>query len=86
MNLSFAGRFLREPYKSQSARRDAGMSWLDVKLGVRMLVKYPGLTLIGALGITVAVALAVAWFEFRGNINDPRLPIWRATGSSVSQL
>ena len=27
------------------------MSWLDVKLGARMLVKYPGLTLVGGLAI-----------------------------------
>src|SRR5262245_39082272 len=32
--------------------------WLDVKLGVRMLIKFPGLALIGGFGIAVAVAIA----------------------------
>ncbi len=31
-----------------------GISWLDVKLGLRMLVKYPGLTLVGGLGMAFA--------------------------------
>jgi hypothetical protein len=29
---------------------------IDVKLGVRMLIKYPGIALIGMLGTSVAVA------------------------------
>src|SRR5262245_8154310 len=32
--------------------------WLDVKLGIRMLIKYPGLALSGGIGIAVAVAIA----------------------------
>lgn len=39
-----------------------GMSWLDFKLGFRMLIKYPGLTLVGGLGIAVAVAIGAALF------------------------
>ena len=38
--------------------------WLDVKLGLRMLVKYPGLALAGGAGIAVAVALAAGGFSF----------------------
>jgi putative ABC transport system permease protein len=37
--------------------------WLDVKLGVRMLIKYPGLALVGGAGIAVAVAIAVGGFS-----------------------
>jgi len=37
--------------------------WLDVKLGVRMLIKYPGLTLVGGVGIAVGVALAAGGFS-----------------------
>lgn len=37
--------------------------WLDVKLGGRMLVKYPGLALAGGAGIAVAVAIAAAAFS-----------------------
>ena len=37
--------------------------WLDVKLGLRMLVKYPGLALAGGAGIAVAVALAAGGYS-----------------------
>jgi predicted permease len=37
--------------------------WLDVKLGIRMLIKYPGLALAGGAGIAVAVAIAVGGFS-----------------------
>jgi hypothetical protein len=39
-------------------------SGLDFKLGVRMLVKYPGLTLIGGLGMAIAIAVSTAFFVF----------------------
>ena len=32
-------------------------SWLDLKMGLRMLRKYPGLTLVGGLGMAVAIAI-----------------------------
>jgi hypothetical protein len=35
-------------------------SWLDLKLAVRMLGKYPGLALVGGLGIAVGVAVGAA--------------------------
>lgn len=39
-------------------------SWrLDVKLGIRMLIKYPGLALSGGIGIAVAVAIAAGGFS-----------------------
>ena len=37
-------------------------SWLDFKLAIRMLVKYPGLTLAAGLGLAVAVAVGVGFF------------------------
>src|SRR5687767_10532955 len=37
--------------------------WLDVKLGLRMLIKYPGLALTGGAGIAVAVAIPAAGFS-----------------------
>ena len=32
-------------------------SWLDVKLGLRMLAKYPGLSVVSVLGMAVAIAI-----------------------------
>lgn len=52
-----------------------GISWLDVKLGVRMLVKYPGLTLIGGLGMAVAIAIGAGAFTFFHSHLYPTLPL-----------
>jgi predicted permease len=52
-----------------------GISWLDVKLGVRMLVKYPGLTVVGSLAISVAIGLGAAYFELANDWTNPRLPL-----------
>ena len=49
-------------------QRDArGFRWLDnsridVKLGARMLTKYPGLSIIGGLGLAVGVGIGAAFF------------------------
>ncbi len=40
-----------------------GMSWLDFKLGFRMMTKYPGLTLVGGLGMAVAIAIGAGFFD-----------------------
>ncbi|MGH9159081.1 MAG: ABC transporter permease [Vicinamibacteraceae bacterium] len=45
------------------------MSWLDVKLGVRMLVRYPGLSLAGAFAIAVVVACGTAAAAFDAVVN-----------------
>ena len=52
-------------------------SWLDFKLGLRMLVKYPGLTLVGGLGMAVAIAIAIGAAVFSGlsTMVDPVLPL-----------
>jgi predicted permease len=49
-------------------------STMDFKLGARMLVKYPGLTLVGALAMTVAIAVGATAFEAISDILDPTLP------------
>ena len=52
-----------------------GPSLLDFKLGLRMLIKYPGLTLIGSLAMSVAIAIGAAYFEFSRSIIHPSLPL-----------
>jgi putative ABC transport system permease protein len=52
-----------------------GNSWMDIKLGLRMLVKYPGLTLVGVLGIAVAVAIAAGAFSVGFTLLNPSLPL-----------
>ena len=53
-------------------------SWLDsldVKLGWRMLRKSPGITIVGGLGIAVAVAIGTGFFIVLDSYLDPTLPI-----------
>jgi predicted permease len=47
---------------------------LDFTLGVRMLVKYPGLTVVGGLAMAFAIWVGAGAFEFVGQVLDPRLP------------
>jgi hypothetical protein len=46
-----------------------GISWLDVKLGIRMLGKYPGLSLAGAFAIAIVVAVGTAAAAFDAVVN-----------------
>jgi len=52
-----------------------GMSWLDVKLGLRMLVRYKGLTLAGGLALAGAIGIGAAWYDVVGDQLHPRLPL-----------
>jgi putative ABC transport system permease protein len=62
----------------ETMREGRGLAWLsgfhlDLKLGTRMLLKYPVLTLASIVAIAVAIGLAASWFEFMGNIVYPKL-------------
>ena len=50
-------------------------SWLDVKLGLRMLAKYPALSIVGGLGIAVSIAVSVGFFAFIGAHIYPEIPL-----------
>jgi hypothetical protein len=50
------------------------LSWLDFKVGFRMLARYPGLTLVGTVAIAVAIALGAIYFEAVNKWLTPRLP------------
>jgi hypothetical protein len=47
----------------------------DYKLGFRMLVKYPGLTIAGGLALVVAVAVGAGWYDFWGRFLAPTIPL-----------
>ena len=61
-----------------------GISWLDVKLGLRMLVKYPGLSLVSVIGMSVAISIGVGGFGFIRAVLDGKLPL--AEGHQVVAL
>src|SRR5687767_2514002 len=51
------------------------VSWLDFKLGFRMLARYPGLTLIGGLAIAFAIWIGAATFEIVTQVAYPSIPL-----------
>lgn len=67
--------------QAKEHQRDArGFRWLedsriDFKLGARMLVKYPGLSIIGGAGLAVGVAIGAAFFAFVYSLFYATLPV-----------
>ncbi len=64
----------------EALREGRGLAWLsgmslDLKLGLRMLVKYPALSLVGILGMAVAVAIGTVSFAVIYTFIDPTLPL-----------
>jgi hypothetical protein len=51
------------------------ISSTDVKLGFRMLRKYPGLTIAGGLALTIAIGVGAGWYDFSQDLLHPRLPL-----------
>ncbi|HEX8696448.1 MAG TPA: ABC transporter permease [Longimicrobium sp.] len=74
--LAFGGveKFKEEVRDARTLGWVTGMS-LDFRLGFRMLLKYPGLTLVGGLAMAFAIALGAAAFEFVGKMAYPKLPL-----------
>ena len=67
--------------KHKEAVRDGrGTAWvtglsLDVKLGGRMLVKYPVLTLAGGLALAIAIGIGAGWYDMMGKLLAPTIPL-----------
>src|SRR5687768_1967810 len=61
--------------RSESRREWVKFSVLDFKLGLRMLGRYPGLTLVGGLAIAFAIWVGASTFELINQFVDPKLPL-----------
>ena len=67
----------------EKARRARGLawfdemrfSWLDLKLGSRMLLKYPVLTIVGGLSMTFAIWVGAGTFEAIRQLVFPTIPL-----------
>ena len=65
----------------KARQRDARMfRWLagwpmDLKLGARMLVKYPGLTIIGGVAMAFAICVGLVTFQVVTLFTNPTLPL-----------
>lgn len=72
--LAISARFAAERVRDDAAAWGSSVG-LDLRLGIRMLVKYPMLTLVGGVAITVATAIGVGASEFVHDLIAPELPL-----------
>jgi putative ABC transport system permease protein len=70
----------------REGRRPAWLSGLslDFRLGFRMLIKYPGLTIVGGLAMAFAIWIGVVTFQLVGLVLYPSLPL--PDGARIVQL
>jgi predicted permease len=70
-------QFKHKGARSRGLRRidDVRVSWLDFKLGFRMLARYPGLTLVGGLAMAFAIWLGAGVFELVTQVLRPSIPL-----------
>ena len=66
--------------QKEALRDGRGLAWfdgftLDLKLAVRLLARYPWLTLVGGTAIAFGIAAGVGTFELRTKIVNPTLPL-----------
>ena len=47
----------------------------DYRLGLRMLLKYPGLTLAGGLALAIAIGIGAGWYDIVGKVFAPTIPL-----------
>lgn len=47
----------------------------DYKLGVRMIVKYPGLTIAGGLALAIAIGVGAGWYDLFSKLLWPSIPL-----------
>jgi putative ABC transport system permease protein len=47
----------------------------DYRLGLRMLLKYPGLTLAGGLALAIAIGIGAGWYDVVGKVFAPTIPL-----------
>ena len=73
--LQFSRRPDERPVMAGGRSMGLGVSWLDFKLGFRMLIKYPGLTLVGGLAMAFAIAVSAVTFEIVNQFFTPVLPL-----------
>ncbi len=62
----------------------SAVSWLDWKLGARLLLKYPALTIIGGLSLAAAIGIGAVGIEVAGELLYKRLPF--DDGSRIVRL
>ncbi|MBW3555249.1 MAG: ABC transporter permease, partial [Gemmatimonadetes bacterium] len=73
--LGSAASTWRARLRGSAGSRGFGVSRLDFTLGLRMLVKHPGLTGLGGLAMAFAIFVGAGAFEFISQVVTPSLPL-----------
>lgn len=75
--VAFSSRFLAERARERwtSIDRSTGLSSIDFKLALRMLLRYPGLTAVSVIGMATGIAIAAAAFIVIDAMMDSTIPI-----------
>ena len=68
------GERVRERLDGTRRRFALGISWLDVKLGLRMLVKQPGLTLVAVFALAIGIPIGLLPTHLENALRAP-LPV-----------
>jgi len=50
-------------------------AWLDLKLGARLLAKYPGLTLVSTVALSIGIAIVAGFYTGTNFFVNPTLPV-----------
>jgi predicted permease len=76
-SASFTWHFVTERLRERrgNVQMTPGISRIDFTLALRMLVRYPGLTVVGVLGMAVGIAIAASAFVIGSRLLDPVLPL-----------
>jgi putative ABC transport system permease protein len=74
---AFGGQIEQTRLRHRDARSFRWMDelWADVKVGIRLLLKYPGLTIVGGLGMAVAIAISTVLFAMLYAVVTSTLPL-----------
>jgi putative ABC transport system permease protein len=81
--FGYVERYKEELRDGRGPALPAGLA-LDLKLGFRMLVKYPGLTIVGGLAMAFAIWVGAVTFQLVSLFVSPTLPL--PGGDRVVQL
>lgn len=63
------------PLVEEVTRDMWGWSTQDFTLGLRMLAKHPGLTIVGGLALAIAIGLSAGWYDFSRQLFHPHIPL-----------